>query len=70
MSKEKQKAELVLWEDVRSACKYPKEDNNKGYIYGINLLDDNKETIDVEWFKTDQERFDAIEKYNLEIIND
>jgi len=25
--------------------------------------------IDVEWFKTDQDRWGAIEKYNLHIIN-
>lgn len=66
----KQKAELVLWEDVRSACKYPIEDNNNGFIYGLNLLgDDGIEIADVEWFKTDQERFDSITKYNLKIIN-
>ena len=36
---EQQLVELVLWEDVRRDCKYPKEDNNDGYIYGLNLID-------------------------------
>ena len=62
------KCELILWEDVRKDCKYPAEDNNNGYVYGLNLLLED-ETIDVSWFKTDNERFKEIEKHNLEIIN-
>jgi len=62
------KCELILWEDVRKDCKYPVEDNNNGYVYGLNLLLED-ETIDVSWFKTDNERFKEIEKYNIEIIN-
>ena len=62
------KCELILWEDVRKDCKYPVEDNNNGYVYGLNLLLED-ETIDVSWFKTDNERFKEIEKCNLEIIN-
>lgn len=65
----KQRAQLIMWEEVRSACKYPIEDNNKGYIYGLYLLNDQDEVLDVEWFKTDQKRFDSIEKFNLKIIN-
>tara|TARA_R100000781_G_scaffold110508_2_gene76023 strand:+ start:135 stop:326 length:192 start_codon:yes stop_codon:yes gene_type:complete len=62
------KCELVCWEDIRKACKYPITDNNNGYIYGINIINDN-EIIDVEWFKTDEERFKEIEKYKLKIVN-
>ena len=62
------KCELVYWEDIRKACKYPITDNNEGYVYGIYLLDED-DIIDVEWFKTDQERFKVIEKYNLEVVN-
>ena len=28
-----------------------------------------EETIDVEWFKTEKERFQAIKKYNLKVVN-
>ena len=62
-----QRVELVLWETVRADCKYPKEDNNKGYIYGLNLLcENNEEIIEVAWFKSDQERAEYMEKYNLQ----
>ena len=64
------KCELEYWENIRKACKYPLSDNNNGYIYGINLLDENDEIVDVEWFKTDKDRFEVISKYKLEIIND
>ena len=36
---EKQLAEIVMWEQVRQDCKYPKEDNNNGLIYGLYLID-------------------------------
>ena len=64
------RCELEYWENIRKACKYPLSDNNNGYIYGINLLDENDEIVDVEWFKTDKDRFEVISKYKLEIIND
>ena len=61
--------ELVLWEQVRSDCKYPKEDNNNGYIYGLEFADEFGEIIDIQWFKNDQERFDFVKENNLKIIN-
>ena len=74
---EQQLVELVLWEDVRRDCKYPKEDNNDGYIYGLNLIDkdvnDNDwcgDIIDVQWFENDNERFEFIKENNLKIINE
>ena len=63
-----QLVELVLWEQVQLDCKYPKEDNNNGYTYGLNLLD-NGDIIDVEWFKSDQERFEYIKNNNLKLTN-
>ena len=42
-----QLVELILWEQVQLECKYPKEDNNNGYTYGLNLLD-NGDIIDVQ----------------------
>lgn len=63
-----QLVELVLWEQVQLDCKYPKEDNNNGYTYGLNLLD-NGDIIDVEWFKSDQERFEYIKNNNLKLRN-
>jgi hypothetical protein len=54
--------EYVSWDEVQS----DPSDNNKGYIYGINLIDeDSGEILDVEWFKSEDEREKAIKKYNL-----
>jgi len=61
-----QLVELILWEQVQLECKYPKEDNNNGYTYGLNLLD-NGDIIDVQWFESDQERFDYIKNNNLKL---
>jgi hypothetical protein len=58
--------EYVNWEDVRRDMKYPESDNNEGLIYGINLIDEESEEImDVEWYKTSEEREGSIKKYNL-----
>ena len=62
--------ELILWEQVRLDCKYPKEDNNNGYTYGLELADEFGEIIDIQWFKNDQERFDFVKQHDLTIIND
>ena len=74
---EQQLAEIVMWEQVRQDCKYPKEDNNNGLIYGLYLIDDfneddlgSGEVIDVEWFETDEERYKVIKENNLKIINE
>jgi hypothetical protein len=64
----KQKCEIEHWENVRKSMKYPIEDNNNGYVYGIYILDEDV-VVDAEWFKTNEERFKVIKKYNLEIIN-
>ena len=65
---EKRKCEIEHWENIKSDMKYPKEDNNEGYVYGIYLLDGD-DIIEAEWFKTAEERFQAIKKYNLEVVN-
>ena len=74
---EQQFAEIVMWEQVRQDCKYPKEDNNRGLIYGLYLIDNfneddlgSGEVIDVEWFETDEERYKVIKENNLKIINE
>lgn len=74
---EQQFAEIVMWEQVRQDCKYPKEDNNNGLIYGLYLIDNfnendlgSGEVIDVEWFETDKERYKVIKENNLKIINE
>ena len=64
----KQKCELEHWDNVRKDCKYPIEDNNDGYVYGINLIDGD-DIIDCQWFKDDESRFQFIKENNLEIIN-
>ena len=60
------KAQLISWEQIRLDCKYPKDDNNDGYIYGLNLLDKDN-IIEVQWFKRDQQRFEFINKNKLKI---
>ena len=61
--------ELILWEQVRLDCKYPKEDNNNGYTYGLNLLNE-EDIVDVQWFKNDKERLEFVKQHDLTIIND
>jgi len=52
------KIELHKWDN--------KNDNNKGYIYGIYYLD-NDEVVEVEWYKTDEERQKIIKKDKLKL---
>ena len=33
-----------------------KSDNNNGFIYGVEHQDENENVIDIEWFKTEEER--------------
>ena len=33
-----------------------KSDNNNGFIYGVEHQDENENVIDIEWFKTEDER--------------
>jgi len=47
--------EKTYWYDLK-----PKDDN-KGFVYGINYIDDNDNIIECEWFKTKQERNKKIE---------
>lgn len=64
----KQKAEFVEWEDIKRDLKLPKEDNNDGYIYGIAYLcDEGIDTLDCEWFKTNEERY--AEAGSLNVLN-
>lgn len=50
--------ELVLASDTF-------DDDNGELEYGINWLDEDKNIVDCQWFKTEDERLKAIEKYNL-----
>ena len=63
------RCELVRWQDVKNDMKiYEDSDNNDGFVFGVNLLDeDSNEVVDVQWFKTEQERADALLKYKEEI---
>ena len=61
--------ELINWADVKADSKlYAEDDNNNGYVFGYNLLDDFEQIIDCEWFKTDKERSIDIEKHSLNIV--
>ena len=35
-------------------------DDNLGFIYGIEWLDENEEIIEVEWYETKRERLKAL----------
>jgi hypothetical protein len=69
---EKVYAERVMWETIRQDCKYPLEDNNEGFIYGLNLIDFEGEgdIIEVQWFKEGEEREKFIIDNNLTIVFD
>tara|TARA_Y100000004_G_scaffold182762_1_gene229844 strand:- start:252 stop:446 length:195 start_codon:yes stop_codon:yes gene_type:complete len=58
------KYELVHWQDVKNDMKiYEDSDNNEGFVFGINVLDeDSDEVVDVQWFKTEQERADVLQE--------
>ena len=62
------KVELELWENIKKDMGYNENDNNEGYIYGIYYLDDD-DIIEVEWYKTEQERQEVIKKEQLQVIN-
>jgi hypothetical protein len=51
--------ELVNWEDLKQDCQYDADDDNGGYAYGLNIIDDEGQIVDVMWFKTEQEREQA-----------
>tara|TARA_R100001443_G_scaffold7950_3_gene17266 strand:- start:254 stop:445 length:192 start_codon:yes stop_codon:yes gene_type:complete len=55
------KIQLEMWNG--------KYDNNNGYIYGINFLDDDDilNILDCMWFKTEKERQKVIIKNKLKI---
>jgi len=38
------------------------DDNNEGLIYGINWIDDGF-IVDCEWFKTEEERQECIDRW-------
>jgi hypothetical protein len=61
-----------MWETIRQDCKYPIEDNNNNFIYGLQLIDVKGEgdILDVQWFKESQERENFIVNNNLIIIFD
>ena len=56
------KYELVHWQDIKKDMKiYEDSDNNDGFVFGVNLLDeDSDEVVDVQWFKTEQERAEFV----------
>jgi hypothetical protein len=69
---EKVYAERVMWETIKQDCKLPIEDDNEGFIYGLNLIDFEGEgdIIEVQWFKEGEEREKFIIDNNLTIVFD
>lgn len=44
------------------------DDDNEGYVYGINLIDDDNEIMDCQWFKTELERDREATNTGYEVI--
>lgn len=62
----KPKAEFVEWSDIRDDLKLPQSDNNDGYIFGLAYLsDDGVDTLDCEWFLTNEERYISAKDFNV-----
>ncbi len=59
--------ELRMWEEIKDEMDYPESDNNNGLIYGIYWLDDNDEVVEVEWFGSEEERFEQVKKVNEQL---
>ena len=45
----------LSWNDVKNDLKLPINDNNDGYIFGFEIVQ-NGEILDYEWFETEEER--------------
>jgi len=43
------------------------DDNNNGLEYGINWLDDDGNILDCEWFRTEEDRQEAIDKWYTDL---
>jgi hypothetical protein len=57
--KQKPTYNKVNWLDLRKHLKLPETDDNNGYIFGFEIVQDD-DIIDYEWFKTEQERDEEI----------
>ena len=64
--------ELYYTQDYFEYVDWSGDGNNDGYLYGINLLDDNGDVlvdwngeVDAEWFESDQERRNYVLENNL-----
>jgi uncharacterized protein YjhX (UPF0386 family) len=54
--------EYIIWDEIID----DPNDDNEGYIYGINFIDgDSGEALDSQWFKSEEERDEFINKNGL-----
>jgi len=54
--------EYIIWDEITD----DPNDDNEGYIYGINFIDgDSGEALDSQWFKSEEERDEFINKNGL-----
>ena len=51
----------IEWEQVRKDAKLPETDQNEGFIFGYEIVQ-NDEILDIEWYKTKEERDQAIQE--------
>ena len=52
---------MTMQDDKKVAVDWQgKDDNNNGFIYGVEHQDENENVIDIQWFKTEKERDEEI----------
>ncbi len=52
---------IILEKKMKIKVDWNGKDDNNGFIYGIEHQDENKNVIDIEWFKTEEERNKSFE---------
>lgn len=60
--------ELQSFANLFKSGRYHANDNNAGYPYGINILDETGVVIDTLWFKTKESRSNAIANSNFNVV--
>ena len=52
---------IILEKKMKIKVDWNGKDDNNGFIYGIEYQDENENVIDIEWFKTEEERNKSFE---------
>lgn len=64
--------ELVHWDKIKEDCGLSPENNNDGEVFGLHYIDvvGEGDILDTDWFKTEKERSEFIEKNELKILDE